>query len=125
MYARTEDMMDLLAAFSTRQWKFDNSNIVQLWSLLSEEDRQTFWFSLKDFDWKLYMKSFYHGIRKHILHEDLNNTTEALSKNRKYDSVYMNYFNYNHFYFFSFATPPNCLGKFNHLLMYYIIFYCF
>lgn len=92
MYARTEDMMNLLTEFSTRQWKFDNSNIVHLWSLLSEGDRQTFWYSLEDFDWKVYVKNFYLGIRKHILHEDLNNTTEALSKNRKYDFIYTNYY---------------------------------
>lgn len=89
MYTRTEDLMDLLYTFSTRQWTFDNSNIIKLWSSLSDEDRQTFWYSLEEFDWKIYIKSFYFGIKKYILHEDLSNTTIALAKNRKYDFIHI------------------------------------
>lgn len=83
MYAKTEHMMDMLSTFSTRQWKFDSSNTKKLWSSLSEEDRQTFWYDLEEFKWSPYIKSFYYGIRKHILHEDVNNMKEALAKNRK------------------------------------------
>lgn len=85
LYARTEYMMDLLYEFTTRQWKFDNSNTRKLWSLLSHEDRSTFWYSLEEFDWTSYIKIYYYGIRKHILQEDLSNILSAKSKNRKYD----------------------------------------
>jgi len=84
MYAKTESMIDLLYEFSTKQWKFDNKNTRQLWLSLSKDDRNMFQFSLKSFDWKSYIKSYYYGIRKHILHEDLSNVEEALSKNKKY-----------------------------------------
>jgi len=84
MYAKTESMIDLLYEFSTKQWKFDNNNTRQLWLSLSKDDRNMFQFSLKSFDWKSYIKSYYYGIRKHILHEDLSNVEEALSKNKKY-----------------------------------------
>lgn len=93
-YAKTEDMMDLLYEFSTRQWKFDNSNTLELWSLLNHEDRQTFCYSLEEFDWKSYIKNYYYGIRKYILHEDLSNKTKALAKNQKYDITYMEFFFY-------------------------------
>lgn len=83
MYAKTESMVDLLYEFSINQWKFDNKNIRQLWLSLSKDDRNMFHFSLKSFDWKSYIESYYHGIRKHILHEDLSNVEEALSKNKK------------------------------------------
>lgn len=83
MYSKTEHMMDLLYDFTTRQWTFDNNNTRELWSLLNQEDRKTFWYSLDKFDWKSYIKSYYYGIRKHILHEDLSNTRKALSKNQK------------------------------------------
>lgn len=84
MYAKTETMVDLLYEFSTNQWKFDNKNTRKLWLSLSEEDRNIFQFSLKSFDWKSYIESYYYGIRKHLLHEDLNNVKQALSKNKKY-----------------------------------------
>lgn len=84
MYAKTENMIDLLYEFSIRQWKFDNKNTRQLWLSLSKDDRNTFQFSLKSFDWKSYIQSYYYGIRTHILHEDLSNVEMALSKNKKY-----------------------------------------
>ncbi|XP_029346252.1 fatty acyl-CoA reductase wat-like [Acyrthosiphon pisum] len=83
IYKKIENMTDLLKDFTTCEWKFDNSNTRELWSSLSQEDRKTFWFSFEEFDWKSYIQCTVYGIRKHILHEDLSNTTRALSKNRK------------------------------------------
>lgn len=85
MYGKTESMIDLLYAFSTKEWKFDNINTRKLWSSLSSEDRTSFWFSLENFDWKQYAQFFYYGTRKYILNEEKSNTSQALSKNRKYD----------------------------------------
>uniref|UniRef100_A0A2H8TLX3 Fatty acyl-CoA reductase n=1 Tax=Melanaphis sacchari TaxID=742174 RepID=A0A2H8TLX3_9HEMI len=82
MYSKAENMIDLLYEFSTRQWKFDNKNTRELWLSLSKDDQSTFQFSLKTFDWKSYVVSYYYGIRKHILHEDLSNVEKALSKNK-------------------------------------------
>ncbi|XP_027850563.2 fatty acyl-CoA reductase wat-like [Aphis gossypii] len=82
MYKKTENMIDLLYDFATKQWTFDNSNSRELWSSLSKDDREMFQFSLEDFDWKSYIKSYYYGIRRHILHEDLNNVEKASSKNQ-------------------------------------------
>ncbi|XP_027836948.2 fatty acyl-CoA reductase wat-like [Aphis gossypii] len=83
MYAKREKMTVLFKPFSTVEWKFDNSNTRELWTLLSQDDRKTFWFSFEQFDWKSYVQGFVFGIRKHILKEDLNNVTKALSKNKK------------------------------------------
>lgn len=85
MYVKTECMIDLLYVFTTRQWKFDNSNTRELWSLLSQDDRNTFWYSLEEFDWVSYIKVYFYGIRKHVLHEELSNVDTATVKNRKYD----------------------------------------
>ncbi|XP_060872883.1 fatty acyl-CoA reductase wat-like [Metopolophium dirhodum] len=83
MYVKTECMMDLLYEFTTRQWKFDNSNTRELWSLLSQDDRNAFWYSLEEFDWTSYIKIYFYGIRKHVLHEELSNVAKATEKNRK------------------------------------------
>ncbi|XP_026819369.1 LOW QUALITY PROTEIN: fatty acyl-CoA reductase wat-like [Rhopalosiphum maidis] len=83
MYKKLENMTDLLKVFTTSEWKFDNSNVRELWSSLSQEDRETFWFGFEEFDWKSYIKCTFYGIRKHILHEDLSNMTIALKKNQK------------------------------------------
>lgn len=89
MYSRKEKMIDTVKVFVTNEWKFDNSNTRELWTLLSQEDRKKFWFSFENFDWKSYVQNLVYGIRKHILHEDLNNITEALSKHRKYKGFFI------------------------------------
>lgn len=68
--SKIERMLDINHEFTTREWVFDNSNTREMWSLLDQEERELFWFSLKDFDWSSYMTSFYNGIRKYILEED-------------------------------------------------------
>ncbi|KAE9538171.1 hypothetical protein AGLY_006143 [Aphis glycines] len=83
MYSKTENTLDMLNEFLTREWFFDNENTKNLWLSLSKEDRNIFWFSLEKFDWKDYLKIYYFGVRKHILHEDLSNTKKAVSKNQK------------------------------------------
>lgn len=83
MYAKTESVMDSLHKFTTKQWTFDNTNTRELWTSLNQEDRKTFWFNLENFDWTLYIKFYYYGIRKHLLHENLSDVTKALSKHRK------------------------------------------
>lgn len=89
MYAKKEKMTKLVKPFTTVEWKFDNSNTRELWTLLSQYDRKTFWFSFEQFDWKSYVQGFVFGIRKHILKEDLNNVTKALSKNKKYIELFI------------------------------------
>lgn len=84
MNAKIQSTMYLLHVFTTREWKFDNSNTQDLWLSLSVEEQNTFRFGFGDFDWNSYLKNFYYGIRKHILHEDLSNVPKALAKTRKY-----------------------------------------
>jgi len=84
MYKKIENMADMLIVFTTKEWKFDNNNTRELWSLLSQEDREKFWFSFDELNWNSYVYCTVDGIRKHILREDLSNIPRALSKNRKY-----------------------------------------
>jgi len=118
--------MDLLYEFTTRQWKFDNSNIRELWSLLSQDDRNVFWYSLEEFDWTSYLKIYFYGIRKHVLHEELSNVAEATEKNRKYDilpnlyffSIMMSLYYYINSYFiycFQIILDASVMYFFNYL----------
>lgn len=84
MYKKLEFSFDIIDEFTTREWKFDNINTRELWSSLSREDRKTFYHSFEGFDWHSYMSIYFHGIRKHILKEDLSNKKAALAKYRMY-----------------------------------------
>lgn len=93
MYSKTENLMDLYHKFSTNEWKFDNSNTRKLWLSMNPEERVMFKFSLETFDWSSYIKCYYYGIRKYILHEETDNIPIALSKNRKYVFIIFHYIN--------------------------------
>lgn len=99
MYLKIENVMDLYYTFSTNEWKFENSNTRKLWLSISQEERELFQFSLNEFNWKSYIKCYYYGIRKYILHEDPKNIEKAMSKNRKYDiyqPIYILFGNYEY-----------------------------
>uniref|UniRef100_A0A2S2P2M9 Fatty acyl-CoA reductase n=1 Tax=Schizaphis graminum TaxID=13262 RepID=A0A2S2P2M9_SCHGA len=83
MYAKTEKITDTLRVFTANEWKFDNSNTRKLWTSLSQDDRKMYCFNFEGFDWRLYTRNIVYGVRKHILHEDFNNISKALSKHRK------------------------------------------
>lgn len=85
MYAKAECAINMLYMFVIKEWQFDNTNTRKLWSSLSQEDRETFQFSLNSFAWKPYMKHYYNGIRKYLLHEDPDNIAKAQAKRQKYD----------------------------------------
>lgn len=84
VYKKMEFMIDLTSVFTLREWTFHNANTRELWLLLSQEDRQTFWFSFNNFDWKQYFDIYLvYGIKKCILGEDQKNIKLALARNRK------------------------------------------
>lgn len=87
LYAKLEHLTDLLYTFTSKDWKFDNSNTRKMWSLLNKEDREMFWYSFENFNWKQYIKIYIHGIRKHIHREDQSNLKKALAKNRRLDFI--------------------------------------
>lgn len=122
MYAKTENMIDLLYDFTTRQWKFENNNTRKLWLLLSKEDRNTFYYSLENYDWEPYLKSYYFGIRKHLLHEDESNIGEAKKKNQKYDFTQVHIKFFHSIVMLSFVFRLFWLHHLSICLMIYVVF---
>lgn len=58
-----------LEYFTTQQWKFRDDNVKKLAEQLSNEDRQTFMFDVKQIDWPSYLENYILGIRQFILKE--------------------------------------------------------
>jgi len=82
-YSKDEFLLNTINQFITNEWTFDNTNTNELWSILSQEDRNLFPFSFKKFNWKSYNKNYYIGIKKYLLRENENDLEKALIKNRR------------------------------------------
>jgi len=82
-YSKVDRNMKVLNLFMLQEWTFENKNTQELWLQLSQEDQHLFRFSFNEFNWKLYIKHYYYGIKKHLLKENENDSEKALSKNRR------------------------------------------
>ena len=63
-----------------RYWIFKSTNCVKLWSELSDRDRETFFFNVKEIDWKSYSEAYILGTRKYILKENIDTLPQAHKK---------------------------------------------
>ncbi|PSN51391.1 Fatty acyl-CoA reductase wat [Blattella germanica] len=75
---------DVLAYFSTRQWKFTNPNVQKLWQKLSPEDQSIFDFNNKDLQWDNYFNSSLMGIRTYLLKDDPKTLPNAIRRRIMY-----------------------------------------
>lgn len=59
-----------LEYFTGQEWRFSDENVKHLNSILSNEDRRTFHFDVRDIDWPRYLEDYILGIRSFIFKED-------------------------------------------------------
>lgn len=79
--------VSVLEYFTTREWKFNSSNVKNLYEKLSEHDSRTFNFDVKQVNWKNYIENYVEGIRLYILKEDPANSQKAKIHLRRLESL--------------------------------------
>lgn len=78
--AKLEKAAKCLEYFSTQQWRFSDENVRHLNSMLSNEDRNTFMFDVRQINWTQYLESYVLGIRQFIFKEH----PSSIPKTRKH-----------------------------------------
>ncbi|XP_063904742.1 fatty acyl-CoA reductase wat-like [Zophobas morio] len=68
-YAKIDKVLMLISYFSTQNFDFDEDNVQDLWTGMSEDDKTLFNFSMEDLQWKKYLDMCALGFRKYILKE--------------------------------------------------------
>lgn len=66
---KVDGFVTRLCFFSTQQWKFVSNNCISLLNHLSVEDRRTFYFDVRQIDWKSYTYDYCFGVRRYISKE--------------------------------------------------------
>jgi fatty acyl-CoA reductase len=56
--------------FTVRTWTWSNHNSERLWQVMSEEDKETFFFDISSINWKTYYEGYVDGARQFMLKED-------------------------------------------------------
>jgi len=83
IYEKVHKSMDATSFFRTRQWKFSNQNVQQLWNVISEEDRKIFDFNICNLKWDPYLGEGLMGVRNFLLKDDPNKLSEAIKKRKR------------------------------------------
>ncbi|KAM0734480.1 Fatty acyl-CoA reductase 1 [Formica fusca] len=71
--------------FAHNEWKFDNKNSQELMSLIPSDNREMFSIDLSDMDITKYWRNAAIGIKKYLLHEDMNRLEAAKAHRKKVD----------------------------------------
>ncbi|KAI9564153.1 hypothetical protein GHT06_007891 [Daphnia sinensis] len=82
LYDRAHHAISCLDFFMTHQWRFVSENPIRLLDFLSEADRRTFYFDVRQIDWNTYIGTYVAGARRYILKDDPS-TLPAARRNLK------------------------------------------
>ncbi|XP_044764580.1 uncharacterized protein LOC123321141 [Coccinella septempunctata] len=87
IYKKIHKFSLLLSYFSLREWKMHNKNLQDLWSGLSDKDKEIFEFSMapEDFNWNSYISILGGGVRLYLLKDKMETIPAA---KRKYKRLY-------------------------------------
>jgi fatty acyl-CoA reductase len=84
IYKKINRFSDVLSYFSTREWKFTNNNVQELWEKLNEDDKKLFNFNIDKLDWDKYFYSYVRGLRIYLLKDDLSTVPQGLARQKRY-----------------------------------------
>jgi fatty acyl-CoA reductase len=79
-YKKLHKYAEIVSYFSTRQWKFSNQNVQKMWSKMSEEDQEIFYFNLRNLNWDKYLGDGVMGVRTFLLKDDPKKHPKAMRK---------------------------------------------
>ncbi|KAK7576523.1 hypothetical protein V9T40_012809 [Parthenolecanium corni] len=82
-YEKIHKFSAVISYFSTKQWKFDDTNTVKLCDKLSKKDGELFDFDLRKLDWKEYFYHHIRGLRVYLIHDKMDTLKEARKKKQK------------------------------------------
>jgi fatty acyl-CoA reductase len=83
-YEKLHKFTGAISFFCTRQWKFSNQNVQQLWNVISEEDRKIFDFNICNLNWDRFLGESLRGVRNFLLKDDPNKLSDAIKKRNRY-----------------------------------------
>ncbi|CAB3257590.1 unnamed protein product [Arctia plantaginis] len=79
-YSKIAKFSDVLAYFATRDWKFDNRNVKNLFKELCDADKQIFDFNMETLDWNDYFYNYIRGVRVYLLKDPVETVPAGLKK---------------------------------------------
>lgn len=83
VYQKLTKATTSLQFFTTHEWKFSATNMVELYGNMNPCDQKLFNFNVKEINWPNYIGKYCLGMRKYVLKEDLSTLPAARKHMRK------------------------------------------
>ncbi|KAK7595546.1 hypothetical protein V9T40_013371 [Parthenolecanium corni] len=80
VYRKLDQLRDILRYFRVRKWLFKTDNVQSLWKNLSPEDKEIFYFDIKNVDWTEYFQCLVLGLRVFLMKDDIQTLPAARKK---------------------------------------------
>lgn len=77
MYEKAKRATACLDFFTTHHWQFISHNPIRLLDSMTDQDRQIFYFDVRNISWKDYFVTYVLGARRFILKDDLSSMSLA------------------------------------------------
>lgn len=88
IYKKIHKFSTVTTYFSMRKWDFSNNNTMALWEKLTPDDKDIFFFSMKDFNWEDFMQKCVRGLRLYVFKDDPENVPMARKRMARYSWVF-------------------------------------
>jgi fatty acyl-CoA reductase len=75
--------VETLEYFTSRDWKFQSKNVVELWQKIPQEDQKLFPFDVTKLDWTRYLQLYCIGARKFVLKQPLSSVPASRKRIRR------------------------------------------
>ncbi|KAG7295498.1 hypothetical protein JYU34_021705 [Plutella xylostella] len=89
-YTKISKFSEVLSYFSTKEWKFYNNNVQNLYKELNEADKHIFDFDMSGVEWNEYFNTYVRGIRTYLLKDPIETVPQGITKH--YRLKYIHYF---------------------------------
>ncbi|KAM0733679.1 Fatty acyl-CoA reductase wat [Formica fusca] len=83
VYAKIDKFNSAISYFLSRQWRFRNDAVINLWERMNSADREIFNFNIDDLDWESYLKHMIPGMRVYLMNDPLDTIEKGREKYRK------------------------------------------
>ncbi|KAK7595121.1 hypothetical protein V9T40_001554 [Parthenolecanium corni] len=80
IYQKLDQVRDILRYYKERKWLFKTDNVQSLWKNLSPEDKEIFYFDMKNVDWAEYLKCSILGARVFLMKDEILTLPAARKK---------------------------------------------
>lgn len=84
MYEKIHKGSNVVSRLGNGAWNFEERNVLALWALTSDRDKELFPFDMRRIDWDDFARRTYLGMRKFLMNEDKDTIPSARIKLKRY-----------------------------------------